>query len=119
MRGRYNQGTPRGGSEYRKVWAGSGMATYGSNLALKGAEHKVLLNGVEFDCLLDTGASINYVVKAVVNKLGLKINRSRTASVTLADQTDITALGSVVMHVALKGKPGSDTEQILDRKSVV
>ena len=112
MRGRSNQSSPRSGSVSHKVRAGSGLATHGGKLALKGAEHKVLLNGIEFDCLFDTGASINYVIKAVVDRLGLKLNKNQKALVTLADHTEATALGSVVIHVVLKDKPGSDTEQL-------
>ena len=96
MRGNYNQGTSRDGPNYHRVRALSGMAASGGKLNLKGPEQKVYLNGVEFSALLDTGASINYVIKAVVDRLGLEINGNRTASITLADQTDTEVIGTEI-----------------------
>ena len=78
---------------------------------MKDTIRQVLFNGQEFSALIDTGASMNYIMVEVVDKLGLILDPYRTAQVTLGDLSNTEALGTVWIEVAIKGSPNSKNWQ--------
>ena len=111
MRSSYGRGAPRNVPAYNRVRGLSALATIGGGANLKDTMRQVYLNGREFSALLDTGASMNYIMAEVVDKLGLTLNYNQTARVTLADLSDTEALGTVLIDVAIKGVPNSGSRQ--------
>ena len=94
QRSNYGRGYPRSNTSVTRVLGMSALSTNRNGTALKDTARQIYLNGGEYMALVDTGASMNYIMAEIVKKLGLTWNPNKTAEITLADTRTSMAIGT-------------------------
>ena len=91
----------------RVIKSQSALSTVGDGTILKDTSKQVFLNGREFTALIDTGASLNYLTVGVAELLKVKLDPTEISEVSMADTSTSLTLGTLNLHVELKGIPNS------------